>query len=241
MNIARKIVGCLETEGGGSILEVGAGTGVLTGLLFEKQSPTYSLEVDPEAWEYLQELFPEYRERIILGDILNTDLLDRLDPPLYMIGNFPYNISSQIFFRVLDYRQKLRQVVCMIQKEVAQRITAPPGSRTYGILSVLLQAYYRPEVQFTVGPLVFSPPPKVHSAVLRLKRNKTDQLGCDEAMFFRVVKAAFNQRRKTLRNSLKGQFEIQDPGQEIFSMRPEQLNVQSFVELTSRVRPRLSP
>ena len=176
-----------------------------------------------------------HSDRIILGDILKTGLLERLDSPLSIIGNFPYNISSQIFFRILESRQKVGQVVCMIQREVADRIRSPHGSKAYGILSVLLQAFYDIEYLFSVGPQVFSPPPKVQSAVIRLKRNQTPRLECDEDMFFKVVKTAFNQRRKTLRNSLKALFELPEPGTDILSLRPEQLSVERFVELTQLV------
>ncbi len=231
-NIARKIVGSLDAGIPGAILEVGAGTGILTRYLFEQYPDTHVLEIDGEAWQFLQERFPGNRDRIIQGDFLKSDLMDKLESPLSIIGNFPYNISSQIFFRILANRQKVGQVVCMIQKEVADRIRSPHGSKTYGILSVLLQAWFDIEYLFSVGPKVFHPPPKVLSAVLRLKRNSRKYLDCDEDLFFRVVKTSFNQRRKTLRNSLKGHFIIRDPGQKIFSLRPEQLSVDSFIELT---------
>ena len=234
-NIARKIVNSLETVTAGSVLEVGPGTGILTGYLFEQYPGAYILEIDPEAWQYLQAQYPMHSDRIILGDILKTGLLERLDSPLSIIGNFPYNISSQIFFRILESRQKVGQVVCMIQREVADRIRSPHGSKAYGILSVLLQAFYDIEYLFSVGPQVFSPPPKVQSAVIRLKRNQTPRLDCDEDMFFKVVKTAFNQRRKTLRNSLKALFELPEPGTDILSLRPEQLSVERFVELTQLV------
>ena len=231
-NIARKIVNSLDGERCGSILEVGPGTGILTKYLFEQYGEVHILEIDPEAWQYLQEQFSRQADNIILGDFLKSDVLAGLKPPVAVIGNFPYNISSQIFFRVLEYRQQVDQVVCMIQKEVADRIRSPHGSKTYGILSVFLQAFFDIEYLFPVGPRVFNPPPKVQSSVIHLKRNNTKRLECDEAVFFRVVKAAFNQRRKTLRNSLKGQFTIRHPEMEIFSLRPEQLPVDGFVELT---------
>ena len=239
-NIARKIVGGLDWESRASILEIGPGTGVLSEYLFEQYSDVHLIELDKEAWQYLQERFPEHAEKIILGDFLKSDLQEKLKTPFALIGNFPYNISSQIFFRVLSERQSVGQVVCMIQKEVADRIRSPHGSKVYVILSVLLQAYYDIEYLFSVSPQVFNPPPKVQSAVLRLKRNAAENLACDEALFFRVVKAAFNQRRKTLRNSLKAQFDISDPGLNIFSLRPEQLPVQGFVELTGLVEARKS-
>ena len=185
-NIARKIVRSLDSRPDGSILEVGPGTGVLSKYLFEDYTGVNLLEIDGESWEYLQGHFPLHRDKIFRGDILKSDLLERLESPISIIGNFPYNISSQIFFRVLAYRQKVDQVVCMLQKEVADRIRAPHGSKTYGILSVLLQAFYDIEYLFSVGPGVFDPPPKVQSAVLRLKRNGTVKLDCDEELFFRV-------------------------------------------------------
>ena len=239
-NIARKIVDSLDAPPSGSILEIGAGTGILTGYLFEKYPHLHVIEIDREAWEFLQGAFPAGRDRIILGDFLKSDLPDVLPPPLAIIGNFPYNISSQIFFRVLSLRQKVGQVVCMVQREVADRIRAPHGSKTYGILSVLLQAWYGIEFLFPVSPKVFLPPPKVQSAVLRLRRNGVSRLSCDEDLFFRVVKTAFNQRRKTLRNSLGRQFTIPDPGKDLFGLRPEQLPVEGFVELTRQLGEGLS-
>ncbi len=239
-NIARKIVESLDAEGAGNVLEVGPGTGILTRYLFERYPDTHVLEIDPEAWHYLRERFPGQGERIIRGDFLTSDLLERLKPPLSIIGNFPYNISSQIFFRVLQYRNRVKQVVCMIQKEVGDRIRSPHGPKTYGILSVLLQAWFDVEYLFPVGPKVFSPPPSVQSAVIRLKRNNRERLDCDEDLFCRVVKTAFNQRRKILRNSLKGHFTIPGPEQKIFSMRPEQLPVSGFIELTSTLESRKS-
>jgi 16S rRNA (adenine1518-N6/adenine1519-N6)-dimethyltransferase len=239
-NIARKIVNSLEKGEGGSVLEVGAGTGILTRLLFKQYPGAHVLEIDREAWQYLQGKFPQQASGIILGDVLKPGLLEELDPPVYVIGNFPYNISSQIFFRILGNRQRISQVVCMIQREVAERIRSSHGSKTYGILSVLLQAFYDIEYLFPVGPRVFNPPPRVQSAVIRLKRNRTLRLDCDEDMFFRVVKATFNQRRKTLRNSLKAMFELPDPSAEIFSLRPEQLPVERFIELTRLVSTELS-
>lgn len=232
-NIARKIVQSLDAVKTSSVLEIGPGTGILTGYLLENYPGLYIIELDEEAWTYLGDRFPLQEGRAVHGDFLKSDLLDRINPPVSIIGNFPYNISSQIFFRILEYRQKVEQVICMIQKEVAERIRSPHGSKTYGILSVLLQAFYDIEFLFPVSPHVFNPAPKVQSAVLRLKRNKTARLACDENLFFRVVKTAFNQRRKTLRNSLKGHFEIGDRGLKIFDLRPEQLSVGDFVELTA--------
>ena len=232
-NIARKIVQGLDVDSGSSIFEIGPGTGVLTKYLLELYPNIEILEIDKEAWAFLQNRFPEHADRIILGDVLKFDFPGSLPPPIHIIGNFPYNISSQIFFRVLENRQEIAQVVCMIQKEVADRIRAPHGSKTYGILSVLLQAFFDIEYLFTVSAGVFTPAPRVQSAVIRLKRNNRKHLDCDEKMFFRVVKASFNHRRKTLRNSLKGLFLIPEQEDEIFSLRPEQLPVDRFIELTT--------
>lgn len=231
-NIARKIVGSLSPEST-TVLEVGAGTGVLTKFLLEKSlSSFYVIEIDKESFEYLNIHFPKLSSNLILGDFLKTDLSEIFTDTFSIIGNFPYNISSQIFFKALEYRQQVTEVVGMIQKEVAERIVAPPGSKTYGISSVLLQAFYEIEYLFTVSETVFAPPPKVKSAVIRLKRNHVQKLDCDEKFFFKVVKTAFNQRRKTLRNALKtlvtSAEQLSDP---IFNIRAEQLSVNDFVNI----------
>jgi 16S rRNA (adenine1518-N6/adenine1519-N6)-dimethyltransferase len=232
-NIARKIVGSLEHERVASILEVGPGTGVLSKYLFPLGKPINLIEIDRESCDYLAGQFPDRSGSIHCGDFLKDDISSLLVRPAAVIGNFPYHISSQIFFRILENRQVIDQVVCMIQKEVADRIRAGHGSRTYGILSVLLQAWYDIETLFRVPPQVFDPPPRVQSAVIRLKRNRKEHLDCDEALFFRVVKAAFNQRRKILRNSLKGHFQLPGTALEFFPLRPEQLSVDQFITLTS--------
>jgi len=190
------------------------------------------IEIDSESVEYLNSHFTDDRLRILEADFLKSDLPGLFPSSIALIGNFPYNISSQIFFKVLENRNRIPEVVGMIQKEVAERIAAPPGSKTYGILSVLLQSWYDIEYCFTVSETVFFPPPKVKSAVIRLRRNKTTSLNCDESLFFKVVKAAFGQRRKTLRNALKvlfGRFELDHP---LLSQRAEQLSVSDFVHLT---------
>jgi 16S rRNA (adenine1518-N6/adenine1519-N6)-dimethyltransferase len=232
-NIARKIVGSLQHERVASILEVGPGTGVLSKYLFPLGKQIHLIEIDRESCEYLAARFPDRSGSIHCGDFLKDDVSSLLIRPAAVIGNFPYNISSQIFFRILENRQVIDQVVGMIQQEVADRIRAKHGSRTYGILSVLLQAWYDVEYLFRVPPQVFDPPPAVQSAVIRLKRNRTEHLDCDEALFFKVVRAAFNQRRKMLRNSLKGHFQLPAAGHEFFQLRPEQLSVAQFTELTS--------
>ncbi len=234
-NIARKIVTAIDSGFEGNVLEIGPGTGVLTKYLKEKFSLLYAFEIDEEAFLYLEEAFPQLEGKIRNEDFLTADLSDFSKEELVIVGNFPYNISSQIFFRILEHREKISQVVGMIQKEVAERISAGPGSKTYGILSVLLQAYYSIEYLFTVNPSVFIPPPKVKSAVIRLKRKDKRELDCDEILFFKLVKLSFNQRRKTLRNSLKSILLNLDTQEKLFSQRPEQLSVEDFVKLTNLV------
>ncbi len=228
-NIARKIVDSLSSTTA-IILEVGPGMGVLTQLLLQRtEFTTHVVEIDSESVEYLNSRFPELNGRIYFNDFL------KWDPPLFIenfsiIGNFPYNISSQIFFRILEWHNRVAEIVCMIQKEVAERITSPPGSKTYGILSVLLGAFFNTEYLFTVSEQVFIPPPKVKSAVIRLRRNNLEKLPCNEELLFKVVKAAFNKRRKMLRNSLK-ETGLKVPEQ-FAEKRPEQLSVADFIQLT---------
>lgn len=233
-NIARKIVDSLQLANATQVLEVGPGMGILTQFLLEKENiPTTVVEIDRESVEYLTNHFPKLEGRILSTDFLKMDLTASFSEPVAIIGNFPYNISSQIFFKVLEFRDQVPEVVGMIQKEVAERIATGPGSKTYGILSVFLQAFYDIDYLFTVNEHVFNPPPKVKSAVIRLTRNQTQQLNCNEKLFFQVVKAGFNQRRKTLRNSLKS-FIRDDKikANDIFAKRPEQLSVIEFEQLT---------
>jgi 16S rRNA (adenine1518-N6/adenine1519-N6)-dimethyltransferase len=233
-NIARKIVNSLQLTDE-SILEIGPGMGVLTKFLLElMDKECYFMDTDRESIQYLNETFPEHTDRFIHGDFLKFNLNTLFRGKLAIIGNFPYNISSQILFKVLEHREQVTHVVGMIQKEVAERLAAGPGSKTYGILSVLLQAYYRIEYLFTVNETVFIPPPKVKSAVIRLTRNETEKLDCDEALFFKVVKTAFNQRRKTLRNSLKTFYIDYERGEltHLAGKRAEELCVEDFVRLT---------
>jgi len=193
------------------------------------------VEIDQESVDYLKNKWPNIEKLLIKGDFLKLDL-DALAPdPYHIIGNFPYHISSQIFFRILEQKHHVKSVVCMIQKEVADRITSPPGSRDYGILSVLLQAYFDLQYLFTVKPGSFFPSPKVTSGVIRLTRNDTDRLPCNEKLFFRVVKSVFNQRRKMIRNSIKSILLNLDSNFELLSKRPEQLSVSEFIELTQWV------
>jgi len=234
-NIAQKIANTLSYQTYNKILEIGPGMGILTKYLLEKPVETYVIEIDKESVVYLNERFPNLSNRIIAKDFLKFDLSEIFKKQSFaIIGNFPYNISTQIVFKVLEYRNQVVEFSGMFQREVAQRICEKKGSKTYGILSVLVQAFYKTEYLFTVSENVFTPAPKVKSGVLRLTRKENYKLPCDEKLFFSVVKNAFNQRRKTLRNSLKS-FVIPNTEQEkkIFSLRPEQLSVYDFVEITN--------
>ena len=243
--VAKAIVDALH--GGMPVLEVGPGMGVLTQYLLQREDIDLKLvEIDSESVAYLLRHFPGMPGRLLEADFLSLKL-EKLFPERFaLIGNFPYNISSQIFFKLLDYKDRIPEVVCMVQKEVAERIAEGPGSKTYGILSVLLQAWYDIEYRFTVGSGCFAPPPKVESAVIRLTRNGRTALGCDEALFKTVVKTAFGQRRKMMRNPLKplarskadrlgwSEEQLQDfLAQEVFSLRPERLSVEDFAALTN--------
>lgn len=232
--IAKSIVAALE---GRQALEVGPGMGVLTQYLLPRKDLSLKLvEIDDESVVYLRKHYPDLGDNLIEGDFLKMNLEGIFDGEYSVIGNFPYNISSQIFFRILENRERIPEVVCMIQKEVAERIAEKPGTKTYGILSVFLQAWYDIDYLFTVGSGAFNPPPKVQSAVIRLTRNSRLSLGCDEILFRTVVKTAFGQRRKTLRNSLKPllpQAIVSDP---VFDLRPERLGVEDFVSLTLKIQ-----
>jgi len=229
---ARKITDTLTGNGYGTVLEIGPGMGILTGYLLEKNFNDFRvIEIDNEAVHYINEHFPELKN-VITGDFLSLDIEKYFTDKMAIIGNFPYNISTQIFFKVLKHREKVVEIAGMLQKEVAERICAGPGSKTYGILSVLLQAFYKTEYLFTVPEHFFSPPPKVKSGVIRLMRNNVKNLDCDEVLFFRVVKACFNQRRKTLRNSVRAAFDLKRDDYHEFGLRPEQLSVDQFVQLT---------
>ncbi|MCU0420331.1 MAG: 16S rRNA (adenine(1518)-N(6)/adenine(1519)-N(6))-dimethyltransferase RsmA [Cyclobacteriaceae bacterium] len=235
---ARKITEALTAGPGESVLEIGPGTGVLTQFLVQR--PDISLrviEIDRESVAFLQRTYPALA--IVEGDFLEIPWEAMATGPVHIIGNFPYNISSQIFFRVLAHRQEVRSVVCMLQKEVADRIAEKEGSKTYGILSVLLQAYYTVDYLFKVPPGVFHPPPKVMSAVIRLVRNEREHLGCDEALFQKVVKQGFNNRRKTLRNALKVlAFPADVYSLPVMDKRAEQLSVDDFINLTRHIQDR---
>jgi 16S rRNA (adenine1518-N6/adenine1519-N6)-dimethyltransferase len=237
LNVASKIVEALVPDVGSEmiqLMEIGPGTGVLTQFLVRNDRLDLRLvEIDSESVAYLKEYYPLLKEKIVEGDFLKLDLKQIFQGRFHIIGNFPYNISSQIFFKVLDHRDQVIQVVCMLQKEVAERIAEKEGSKTYGILSVLLQAYYDIEYLFKVPPGVFHPPPKVMSAVIRLTRNQREKLECDEVLFKRVVKQSFQNRRKTLRNALKP---LNLPASilalPIMDKRAEQLAVEQFISLT---------
>ena len=255
LNIASAIADTVDACPKLPILEVGPGMGVMTQFLVLKSREVKVVEIDYESVEYLRRTYPELEDSIIEDDFLKMHLERTFGgSPFVLTGNYPYNISSQIFFKMLDYKEYIPCCTGMIQKEVAERMAAGPGSKTYGILSVLIQAWYDVEYLFTVEPGVFNPPPKVRSAVVRLMRNETTELGCDEKLFRRLVKTTFNQRRKTLRNNIRpllSQIEaesqtkpdstrkldftrlLDDP---IMTKRPEQLSVQDFIDLTLRIQ-----
>ena len=231
-NIARKIVDSLGTEIP-DVLEIGPGTGVLTQYLLQRNEINlHVIEIDRESVAYLKQHFPQLIN-IYEEDFLKAGIENRFSERFNIIGNFPYNISSQIFFRILTVRNRVPEVVGMVQKEVAERIASKHGTKSYGILSVLLQAFYNIEYLFTVGEYVFLPPPKVKSAVIRLKRNSVESLPCDEKLFTSVVKAAFNQRRKMLRNSLRNI--CGEVPEKFAEKRPEQLSVSDFIEITQLI------
>ncbi len=233
-NIARKITESLLPVTH-EILEIGPGMGVLTRhLLANPAFSVHAIDIDQESIEYLHSELPEYRERILYGDFLKMDITELYKEPFSIIGNLPYNISSQIFFRIIEKRNLVKQVVCMIQKEVAERIAATHGNKSYGILSVFLQTFYDIEYLFTVNEKVFDPPPKVKSAVIRLTRNGRQELECDEKLFFNIVKTGFNQRRKTLRNSIRGLLPV-GYDSDYLNMRPEQLSVDAFLQFCTEL------
>ena len=234
LQIARQIAETLDAYKGMPVLEIGPGMGVLTQFLLDAGHDLTVVELDRESVAYLEKNFPRLEGRILAEDFLRLDLSKIFSSPFCVIGNYPYNISSQIFFRVLDYKDSVPCCSGMIQREVALRLASPPGKKDYGILSVLLQAWYNIEYLFTVSENVFDPPPKVKSAVIRMTRNERKSLGCNEALFKRVVKTSFNQRRKTLRNSMKPLLGKESPHYSlpIFDKRPEQLSVEDFIELT---------
>lgn len=237
-SIAEKIADSISLENYSKVLEIGPGMGVLTKYLLEKPIETFVIEIDTESVEYLENNYSKLNGKIISKDFLKYDLNEVFKGESFaIIGNFPYNISSQIVFKALEMRNQIPEFAGMFQKEVAQRICEKKGSKVYGILSVLTQAFYDAEYLFTVPPDVFNPPPKVDSGVLSLKRKENFTLPCDEKLFFTVVKLAFNQRRKTMRNSLKSMIHSDVLKEDsIFDLRPEQLSVDQFIELTQKIQ-----
>jgi 16S rRNA (adenine1518-N6/adenine1519-N6)-dimethyltransferase len=236
-SIAQRIADTLNLDGYNEVLEIGPGMGVLTKYLLDKPINTYVIEIDSESVVYLEENFPKLKGKIIAKDFLKYNINEVFDGKQFaIIGNFPYNISTQIVFKALEYRNQIPEFAGMFQKEVAERICEKKGSKAYGILSVLAQAFYDAEYLFTVDETVFIPPPKVKSGVLRLRRKENYSLPCNEKLFFSIVKTAFQQRRKTLRNSLKT-LNLSDNLREdtIFDLRPEQLSVEQFVALTQKI------
>jgi len=238
LGIAEKIAKAMTGHRGvNKVLEIGPGMGVLTDYLLKGPWDLYLVDIDKESIDYLNHKYPALTEKIIEADFLNHDFGKVIEGEYAIAGNFPYNISSQIFFKVLQDRNKVMEVVCMLQKEVAERLASPKGNKAYGILSVMLQAFYDIEYLFTVPPGVFNPPPKVNSGVIRLTRNEVAKLDCDEKLFFRVIKQGFSTRRKTLRNALKSMGlsdELkQDP---VFDQRAEQLGVDEFISLTNKIQ-----
>ena len=234
---ARIVDGLKHTDQYTQVLEVGPGMGILSDILLERQDlDTYLIDIDRESYAFLQEKYPQLGDRLILGDFLALDLTKIFPGKFSIIGNFPYNISSQILFKVLEHRDRVVEMVGMFQKEVAERCASPAGTKEYGILSVLIQAYYNIDYLFTVKPGTFNPPPKVNSGVIRLSRNNAVTLPCDEKLFWRVVKAGFNQRRKTLRNALSGTISKDKMDDHpYFDKRAEQLTVDDFVILTEHL------
>lgn len=243
LGIAQRIADTLAAYHGLPVLEVGPGTGMLTRFLLEAGHNLTVVEIDMESIGYLQKNFPTLEGRILEDDFLQLKLEQLFPDKFCVTGNYPYHISSQIFFKVLEYRDRVTCCTGMIQKEVAERLAAPPGSKTYGIISALIQPWYDVEYLFTVGEEVFDPPPKVKSAVVRMTRNSRTDLGCDEALYKKVVKTSFNQRRKTLRNSMKPILgkDFPDYSKDIFNKRPEQLSVAEFVCLTEMTQTYLRP
>ena len=247
LSIAKRIADTVDACPEIPVLEIGPGMGVLTQYLVEKPRVVKAVEIDAESVAYLYERFPKLHENILGEDFLQMDLTQIFDGKQFVLtGNYPYDISSQIFFKMLDYKDLIPCCTGMIQREVALRMASAPGNKAYGILSVLIQAWYDVEYLFTVDESVFNPPPKVKSAVIRMTRNQVTELGCDEKLFKRLVKTVFNQRRKMLRVSIKQMFSKEKPASEAFftldimTKRPEQLGIEQFVELTNLVEKELT-
>lgn len=240
--IAQRIVdGLIHTDKYHQVLEVGPGMGILSDILLEREDlQTFLIDIDVESFNFLREKYPQLGDRLINGDFLKLSFESIFPGKFAVIGNFPYNISSQILFRILENRENIVEMVGMFQKEVAERCASKPGTKEYGILSVLIQAYYDIDYLFTVKPGTFNPPPKVNSGVIRLSRNEVESLDCDEKLFWRVVKAGFNQRRKTLRNALAVVLPKDKMGEHPFyDKRAEQLSVADFVAFTQFINSKL--
>ena len=234
LEIARDIAHSLSLNNYSKVLEVGPGMGVLTQFLIPLDTETFVIEIDKESVSYLKKHYRELDNHLIEGDFLKLPLQEIFKEPIAIIGNFPYNISSQILFKAIDHKDLIPEIIGMFQKEVAERVVSLPCSKKYGIISVLLQCYYDVEYLFMIDETVFDPPPKVKSAVIRLRRNNRDKLDCDEKKFIQVVKTAFGQRRKTLRNALKSLNLVdENTASQYLSLRAEQLSVEDFMNLTS--------
>ena len=243
LSVAQRIANTVDAYPDIPILEVGPGMGVLTQYIIPKGRPFKVVEIDFDSVPYLHEHFPQLGDNIIEGDFLKMDLQEVFDSkPFLLTGNYPYNISSQIFFKMVENRNLIPCCTGMIQKEVAERMAASPGGKTYGVLSVLIQAWYDVEYLFTVHENVFNPPPKVKSAVIRLIRNNKETLGCDEQLFRRIVKTVFTMRRKMMRNGMKQILGKDSPmlADPMFTKRPEELSVEDYIELTNRVEAELN-
>lgn len=240
LTIAKAIADSLSGEGYKNIIEVGPGMGVLTQYLIPKKFITHVIELDQESVRYLKAEYPELSQRIYSSDFLKLNLKEITNQSFALIGNYPYNISSQILFKALEYKDQIPEIVGMFQEEVAERVASEPGNKKYGIISVLLQAYYNIEYLFTVDEHVFDPPPKVKSGVIRLRRNNTKTLDCNEKFFKQLVKQAFSQRRKTLRNALKPLISKSDFDDPLLKLRAERLSVKDFVYLTNQLE-RIQP
>ena len=236
-NICQKIANQYQkSRGCKKVLEIGPGMGALTEFLLKNDLDVWAMDVDTESIDYLKKNFPALEGKLLEADFLKADLNALLgDEPFWVVGNFPFNISSQILFKCIDFRNQIPEIMGMFQREVAQRVAEPPGSKQYGILSVLLQTYYDIDYCFTVDEHVFNPPPKVKSGVIRCVRNDRDKLPCDEKLFKQLVKMSFNQRRKTIRNSIKPLIKGKGLDHEFLALRPEVLSVDQFIELTQLV------
>lgn len=235
-DLAEKIVDSMQAIDVEHVIELGPGMGILSQFILKKDYKSSFVEIDTESIDYLTEKYPEMKDKIIQGDFLKVDIEKNFKGKLALIGNFPYNISSQILFKMLEHKNKVTELVGMFQREVAERVIAPPGSKVYGIISVFVQAFYNSETVMVLGPESFNPPPKVNSMVIRLSRNNVANLDCDELLFTKIVKQTFNQRRKMIRNTIKSFGIAEDFVSEYLTERPEQMGVSDFVKLTNQIQ-----